>query len=195
MTRIEGTADACARARERIHAWLDGESGARAAAAPHLGSCASCRILCDELQAVRRALRALPSEPLPDAALDAVWRRTSRSVAPAAVRHPAWDWRAFAAAAALALVLLGGLRVGVVPAAPELVAHEAGASEAELRAAASEARLVLNLTANAIRRTERVAVGRVLAGEVGRALDRVPIEFPAEPPRSGARGRVRGNDV
>jgi anti-sigma factor RsiW len=174
---MDAGSGACARARASIHAWLDGEASVPTSVEEHLASCVSCRALRDELGIVQRALRSLPHEPMPAAALDEVWRRTSRaSERPASPqRRAGLDWRVLAAAAVLALALLGGLRErGLAPAA---------ADEEELARAAAEARLVLSLSAGAIRRTERAAVHQVLLGQVGPALERVPIDFPSEDPR------------
>jgi predicted anti-sigma-YlaC factor YlaD len=154
--------------RDAIHATLDAdliEAGVPARLSAHVDGCASCREFAAEMRAIQRALRALPAEQLPDAALEEVWRRT--------VRRRAWTRpRVLAAsAAAIVVIALAGLRLGPEPA-------PAGPSEEELQHASREARMVLRLASGALRRTEQAAFKTVLAGEVSSALRRVPIRWP-----------------
>ena len=176
----------CVRARSSLHRRLDGDAldaAAEAWLAEHLSTCAACRSAADELEALTRALRALPALPLPEPALRAVRRQTVES------RRGGWfDWRAVAAAAVLTAAL-GGLlyfdRRSSAPGAVELLARP---TEAELARAAAEARYVLGLTAAALNKSERVAVGEVLGQHVGPALSKIPIEWPERPPARGRRG-------
>lgn len=159
----------CTWARLALDRRFDGEPPPRGDAerlAAHLRDCGSCVRLQAELEEVQRRLRAMSPQRLPDAALEAVWDRTTRSAGAAPVR----TWRA-AAAAAVLVVALGGLmwRATVPPAGP---------SEGELRRAADDTRLVLELAAYAMQRTERVAMHDVLRGDVSGALRRVPIDWP-----------------
>ena len=52
-------------------------------------------------------------------------------------------------------------------------------TEEEIRKAAEDVRMVLALASRAVRRSERAAVERVLAGEVAPALDRIMVDWPA----------------
>jgi hypothetical protein len=109
--------------------------------------------------------------------LERVWDRTTRA---GGRRARGWRWNLAAAAAVVAIVLSGlWLRNGSAPTGP---------TDAELARAAREARMVLQLTSHALRRTERAAVQEVLTDEVSRALRRVPISWPERgaTPRSGS---------
>ncbi len=63
--------------------------------------------------------------------------------------------------------------------------------DAELRRAAAESRMVLGLTARAMRRTERLAFDEVLSKDVSGALRRVPVDWPAA---DGAAGLTDGSE-
>ena len=65
-------------------------------------------------------------------------------------------------------------------------------SSAEVARAAEEARLVLGLTAKALRGAKKTAIEDVLAGEVSPALQRAPIRWPGE---SRAGRQESGNGV
>jgi anti-sigma factor RsiW len=156
----------CNEAREAIHVSLDADlmdAGLQQRLEAHLAGCARCRELASELRAVQGGLRSLPELKLPDEVLQRVWQRTSRS-------RRTRPWYLAAAAAAVVLTVLGGLwlRNG---------SESTGPTEAELRRAAREARMVLRLTGQALRRTERVAFDDVLTDEVSRALRRMPIQW------------------
>jgi len=164
----------CETARELIHRVLDGElmdAVRREELDEHLGACAECRRARDELGAVQSALRGLPAQPFPDEALQEVWRRTTRSgpVRRVAVGRRWLDWRPAAAAAVLALALYAAWDAGVVRNEP---------TAEEVARAAEETRMVLALTARALRDARQVAVKDVLADEVSPALRRVPIRWP-----------------
>ena len=190
MSRGETSAFGCARARAALHRRLDGDALEAPAAAwldDHLSTCAGCRSAADELEALTRALRALPGLPLPESALREVRRRTVEA------RRGGWfDWRAAAAAAVLTAALGGLLYSGRPASGPAAVDVAAAPTEAELARAAAEARFVLGLTAAALNKSERVAVGEVLGRHVAPALSKVPIEWAEPAPK---RTRHGGRDA
>ena len=169
--RLESRSMRCEQAREVIHRVLDGDlmdAVKRNDLEGHLAACESCREFDADLREVRDQLRSLPVVPLPAAALDEVWRRTSRRPGISRVRHWALDWRAVAAAAVLALAFSGVLRwnpngSAVAPDHDNLARSEA------------EARYVLQLVGEALRKTEQAAVQEVLTEQVSPALDTLPI--------------------
>jgi predicted anti-sigma-YlaC factor YlaD len=184
---------ACAKARRAIQEGLDGpvEAAARAAVDEHVAGCEACREYRDGMVALSDALRAAPELRFPDDALEQVWDRTVRAE-PAPRSGLARHWRGLAAAAVVTFVLVGlWAWVGPVtpptsgPSAEQLA--ELGMTHEEFDRALEEARLVLNLTGSAIKRTEQAAVGQVLGGEVGPALRRLPIPVTGskEPRRTG----------
>jgi predicted anti-sigma-YlaC factor YlaD len=157
----------CLEAREAVHVSLDAEltdADLKRRLVDHLARCASCREFDSEVRAVQVGLRSLPESKLPDPVLEEVWNRTTRSRR----AHP-WYYAA-AAAAAVVVMVLGGLwlRNGTEP--REL-------SEPELQRATREARMVLQLTSQALRRTERAAVDDVLNDGVSQALRRMPVQW------------------
>ena len=171
----------CEQAIERIHQVLDGDlmdATERQELDGHLSACAGCCKADAELRTIQQALSALPASELPDDALDEVWTRTTK----ARIR-PVYYWGVAAAAAVLVIALLGIWQFGP-PGAVE-------PTQAELDRAADEARMVLALTARALRKTERAAFKSVLAEEVSPALKSVPIQWPGSP----AGRRKSGNEV
>lgn len=165
---------ACASARELVHRALDGEAlpaAERAALGRHLLTCADCRELRDDLERLRLGLQELPMPGLPREARAAVLAAT---VGSRGRRGRVADWLPLAAAAALVVVMIGLASIADRVRPP----HD----EAEVRAAERQARMVLEVTAAALRRSERAAFDTVLAGEVSPALERVPIRWP-EPAR------------
>jgi hypothetical protein len=168
----------CTEAREAIHVSLDTDlmdAGLKRHLEVHVSSCTSCRAFASEMRAIQNGLRNLGELRMPDDALEDVWDRTTRLQ-----RAPARAWRRnLAAAAAVVVIVLAGLwlRNGSAPTGP---------TDAELEQAAQEARMVLELTSRALRRTEQAAVRDVLTDEVSQALRRVPIQWPA---RSAAQRR------
>jgi anti-sigma factor RsiW len=161
----------CTDAREAVHLSLDAgpmDAGAKQRLEAHLRDCAACREFASEMRVLQDGLRSLPELTLPDDVLDEVWSLTTRSRrAPVRVR----PWHLAAAAAAVLVMVLGGvwLRNGSAPAGP---------TDAELERAAREARMVLQLASQALRRTEQAVVRDVMTDEVSRALRRVPVQWP-----------------
>ena len=174
---------ACREARATIQDRLDGPVEAARARnlETHLTGCAGCREFADGLAVVREGLQAIPLLRFPDDALEEVWDRTVR-VERARFDPRSWglDWRAAVAAAvvvaAVAGMWLGGDRSseGTGP----VVAMADAPSPDEIARVEQEIRLVLNLTAYALHRTEQATIQGVLAGEVVPALRRIPIRFP-----------------
>jgi anti-sigma factor RsiW len=158
-----------------LHARLDGElPGERKGdLEAHLAACASCRGLADELAAVGAGLRALPEHPLPSGVLREVLDRTVRRRRFVRVPGILLPSRRLWAAGALAAAILIALVVY-----PRYSATR-GPSPEDLARAQGEFRLVLSLTARAMRRAELAASDRVLAAEVAPALHRVPISWSA----------------
>lgn len=175
----------CRQAREWIQDRLDAvldESSARALS-EHLASCKGCSAYRDEIEAVHAALESLPEMRLPDEALQEVW---SRTVDAGAREIPWWKqgfgWRpALAAAVLLAVVAAAWFTLDRRPPEP---------TDPELLQAAEEARYVLELTAAALKRSERAAVKEVLAGQVSPALERIVIDWPEMPERDERRNGV-----
>ena len=169
--RNETSVPACEAARVWIHRVLDGdlmEAGHRQRLQDHIETCAACRELQAELRTIQEGLRAIPPAPLPAEVLEQVWQRTLRASGEQARPRGSWlDWRAAAAALVLAFTLAGLARL--LPSTPE--------RQPSVREVA-EARYVLALTADALRKTGRVVVDEVLADEVSPALDRVPLKLP-----------------
>lgn len=164
----------CAAALHAIHTRLDGEFEAGSAEErqleQHLVSCAECREADIELRAIQEGLREFPLDAMPDVAMRDVLNRTVRSRRRTTAQRWGLDWRL--AAAAVVTVGVIGMWYGLYPPQNE---H----SDAELARAATEARAVLALTAQALRKTERTVTRDVLADEVSPALRRVPIRWPS----------------
>jgi predicted anti-sigma-YlaC factor YlaD len=120
----------------------------------HVATCAACRELQGEMAALRSALRALPHEPLPPAALEAVWRETVRA-RPAASTF----WRA-AAAAAIVTAFGAGTIYFVT----------GSLRQAELARAEAQAELVLGYTARALAATRAAATHQVIQEKVSPAV-------------------------
>ena len=161
----------CDEARERVHRVLDGDLmlvEARRELDDHLASCAGCREASGELHSIQEALRSMPAAAFPDAALEAVWDRTTRS---RRLWRSMLDWRAAAAAAVLALAIYGAW-------GPARVAGVAEPTPEEVARATEEARMVLGLTARALNDAKQAAMEEVLAGEVSPALRRAPVPWP-----------------
>jgi anti-sigma factor RsiW len=183
----------CARAGRYTHQRLDGDvldADSAAWLARHLEGCADCRQAEAELLQIQQALRGLEVTPFPQDALDDVWNQTTLSG-----HRRAWiDWRAIAAAAVLAVAILGIWRAGdrSLP-GTEVAVVEPGPNDEELARAAAEARFVLNLTATALRRSEQAAIGEVIGKRVSPALKKIPLLLPGHPERP-REARKNGED-
>jgi anti-sigma factor RsiW len=157
----------CDQAREAIHRRLDAdlmEATDLDRLQAHLVACESCRELEQELKTIQSGLRGLPTMKLPDEVLERVFQETER--APSHPKRPMW---ALIAAASLVVALGGWWAVEQRPSGP---------TDAELVRASQEARLVLKMASDALKRTERTAFHDVVAGELGGALRRAPVEWP-----------------
>lgn len=185
----------CARARATLHRLADGEWLAGEPAAwlgEHLAACRDCDHFRADLEALQRALGALPLLELPPAALDRVWERTLRAgPSGASDRRPWLDWRALGAVA-----LLGGAAWGLWQWRGSSPTERPGRFDARrierdpayALQVAGETRRVLRETARALDRTRQAAIRSVLVDEVSGALRQVPIHWPdAKPdqPRAG----------
>jgi anti-sigma factor RsiW len=174
----------CTRAVRYVHQGLDGDALDADSAdwlSRHLECCSECRQAQEELKQIQQALRELKVSPFPKDAIDEVWDRTTRTSG-----RRAWtDWRAVAAAAVVALAFLGIWQISnrTVP-GTEVEIVEAAPSEAELARAEAEVRYVLNLTATALRRSERAAIEEVMGKRVAPALQRIPLLLPDRSERS-----------
>ena len=117
-------------------------------------------------------LRGMAEQPMPDDAVDEVWRRTVR--APQNRARPRWkDWRFAAAAAVVVFATWMGVRYS-----PFVTGSR---PDDEALRAAQEVRMVLQLTANAIKKSEQVAFREVFAEELSPALQKVGILWPSAP--------------
>ena len=163
------TAKECDAARALIHDVLDGEHlhpEQQRSLDEHLASCTECRDANQDLRTLQSQLRGLHQPPMPEDAFEEVLAKTSRPVSAFRKQTPwSYGWKLAAAAALIAAVTWG-----IMPQEPD---------EAELLLAATQARMVLKFTANAMQRTEQAMVDQVLGAEVSPALRRVPIEWPA----------------
>ena len=161
----------CTEALETFHRVLDGDlmdAADRTRMESHLTVCSECAEKAAQLREMQDLLRGIAESPLPETALRRVRARTVESEAGERPRR-AFDWR-FAAAAAMIVfgTWIGVAQFGVSRTDEELVARQA----------AQEARLVLQLTANALKRTERVTMKAVFADEISLALRKVGVRFP-----------------
>jgi anti-sigma factor RsiW len=187
----------CARAMDAVHRRLDGDVPDTSSGEwldRHLAGCEACRRAETELRQIQSVLRSMEPEAFPDVALERVWQETTRSPAPS--HRPTRRVLAIAAAAVLAALSIGlWFALEREPATVQrAAAAETAPSDRELDRAAREARLVLGLTASALRRTERVAVRRVLGESVSPAIDRIPIRWPESSDDSkDARSEGNGN--
>jgi predicted anti-sigma-YlaC factor YlaD len=158
----------CAEIRRHIHEAHDGE---RASALPedvrsHLATCAACRELDEDFGALARALRAMPRDPLPTEALDAVWRETIR--ARPRLFTTAGFWRLAAAASFVAALGTVTLYLVFAPVRPT------GPSAVELARASAQADIVFSYTARALAATRAAAADKVIASKISPAVRGVP---------------------
>ena len=197
----------CRRARKAIHEILDGdvqESDREQWLDGHLQQCSACREFDTEMRSLQGALRALPASHFPERALDEVWKQTIQQ--DDAGGHRPWrlDWRSFAAAAVLTAAAFGlwqwnrpgeitepAQTVGLIVIDPERVRNDPEYA----RQIAEETRRVLDLTSDALRRTERAAFQGILADEVGGALEKVPVTWPEKDDEQTERNRQRENEL
>jgi len=197
--------DDCRTARRALLTREDGLLPAveRDALERHLAECADCLDRAVEIEATLGALRTLPSSlPFPDDALESIWNRTIRAAQPGGApvarladrgaRAPrpsrAAGWRLALAAAALLAAVLGPYlayraRESAAPVAPA-VARSLSPDE---QRAATELKLVLQLTDRALQRSQRAAVDGVLRRGVDPALRRVPMLRGIVPVRPSSR--------
>lgn len=150
-----------------IHRRLDGDPVEQAELSrleAHLTGCERCRELDEELRAIQEGLRALPAPEFPEDAFERVLRQTAGKVSRAWL--PAWA----AVAAATLIVALAGWWA--------TQPSQRGPTDAELARASQQARLVLKLASDALKRTERVAFHDVVGDELGAALRRAPVDWP-----------------
>jgi hypothetical protein len=104
MTRHASADRSCGRFAERIHEGVDGalDAGAQAELDAHLASCAACRALAADLEAMRRAAAELPGfTPRPE-----VWASLSRRLAAEFAARPRPFWTGARVALAMAATLL-----------------------------------------------------------------------------------------
>jgi anti-sigma factor RsiW len=169
----------CENAKEMNHRVLDGElmdAERRQIHEAHLDGCPLCRAHREELRQVQSALSMLPGVPLSDDALEDVLARTVRAPRETGgTARPRWTRWGLAAAAAAILVVgfLGGTRFVEQPQEEQYTADD-------VARAAEDARLALNLTAQALRTGEKKIIEGV-SGRVAPALQRVPLRLPANP--------------
>ena len=171
----------CSAAMELFHRVLDNdlmEATERQGMEAHLAVCSECAETAGQLREMQDLLRGMAEQPMPDDAMDEVWQRTVRAPRARTPRRRV-DWRFAAAAAVVIFISWIGVRLYPVP----------GTDRAKAEQAAQEVRMVLQLTANALRRTEEVAFRKVFAEEVSPALQKVGILWPqASRKRDGDEG-------
>jgi len=172
----------CEEARRTTHRVLDGDlmdATSLRRHQKHVGSCLDCARFDAEMNDVQQALQGLTVEGLPGEALEQLLAQTSRADGAGPLRRWGLDWRALAVAAILAFALVATLDWHGPSVAPQ-------PTSAELAQASDDARRVLALTAQALRRT-----GEAVVGEVAPALSSIPIRL-SPGPESSQKGR---NDV
>ena len=129
----------------------------------HLAACGACRDFTDDLESLSHALRALPRVPLPEDALDAVWRETIRAK-PGASAKRAGFWRLAAAASFVTVLSTATLYLVFTPTSPP------GPSAVELARASAQAEMVFGYTARALATSRTAMTDRVLASKVSPAV-------------------------
>ncbi len=178
MSSNRGTT--CSAAMELFHRVLDGdlmEATDRQGMQAHLAVCSECAEKAGQLREMQDLLRGMAERPMPDQAMREVWQCTVRAPG-VRTRHRWRNWRFAAAAAVVIFVTWTAVRLYPVP-----------GDDREALRAAQEVRMVLQLTANALRRTEEVTFRKVFAEEVSPALRKVGILWPRAPRgRDGSEG-------
>jgi len=167
----------CEEIRRLCHEAHDGElpGGLPEPARAHIASCASCRELSDDLEALTKALRALSRVPLPPDALDAVWRETIHAER-SGLSGLARPWRLAAAAVLATALSTGTLYYVLAPAPPPQP------SAVELARASAQAEMVLGYTARALAATRNATADRVLASKVSPAVRGTSTTHPSRRP-------------
>jgi predicted anti-sigma-YlaC factor YlaD len=155
----------CEELRLHIHeAQDDGGMGALPElVSSHLATCGACREFRNDLESLSHALRALPRVPLPEDALDAIWRETIRA-RPGASAKRAGFWRLAAAASFVTVLSTATLYLVFTPAPPP------GPSAVELARASAQAEMVFGYTARALAATRAATTDRILASKVSPAV-------------------------
>ena len=170
----------CTEAMDTFHRVLDGDlmdAVDRTRMDSHLAVCSDCAEKTAQLREMVDQLRGIAESPLPDEALRRVRERTLEA-SPEGRTRRGLDWR-FVAAAAM-VVFATWIGANWYPRQPE-------PDRVALRAA-QEARLVLRLTANALKRTEQVALKEVFADAISPALRKIGVRFPQTSRRSEDEG-------
>lgn len=141
----------------------------------HLAACGACREIADDLDALSRALRALPLVPLPADALDVVWRKTIHAPSMRSTRltMAAGFWRLAAAAVFVTALSATTLYFVFAPVQPP------GPSVVELARASAQADMVFGYTARALAATRVAAADRVLALKVSPAVRGLTTTHPS----------------
>jgi len=157
---------------ELFHRVLDGDLmdvTERQGMESHLAVCSECAEEAGQLREMQDLLRGMAEQPMPDDAMDEVWERTIQAppTRPGRRRH---DWRFAAAAAVVVLGTWIGLRFSPFV--------DGSRPDDDAQRAAQEVRMVLQLTANALKRSEEIAYREVFAEEVSPALQKVGIRWP-----------------
>lgn len=187
--------EACAEAREVMQEIMDGPvlAARRETLDAHLAACDECREVRRGLETVRSALRGLPTIPLPDDALDEVWARTV-DITPDEARVSPWRPRLGVIAALAASLLLVTLAVKWSGRLPQQTAPKptlaVQLSDEEVERLRHEAQQVLEITAVALAKSERVAFEQILGGEVSPAIRRIGIHWPEAPSPGDRRSKT-----
>lgn len=180
MTQEPGST--CTTAMECFHRLLDGDlmdAADRQRMDNHLTVCSECSEKAVQLREMQDLLRGMAEQPMPEPVLSEVRARTV-DAQPESASRGWFDWRL--AAAAASIVLLTWVGITMRPGNdvdPMLTAQAAQQEEAER--AAQEVRMVLQLTANALKKTEQVAFREVFAEEISPALRKVGVTWPQAP--------------
>ena len=149
--RLDGRPD------ERRECELDG----------HLSWCSDCREYEESLLAIRAALSDIPEIPFPDDALGSLWIGAQRRESARPRRAPVW--RGLAAAAVLALALIGAWNASTT--------SQEAAMQRELQQVVADAQPALRILDRAFERIEYATVNDVLVGPMSRAVRSLPFKW------------------